>query len=109
MWTRLVRALDDPRLRDEALATNAGRSRHRDAVLGILSERFAAACTMHWVTVLAAAGVPCAPVNTLDAALRDPQVAARGLVVTASHPGYGDYRCVRGPLPALAGSAGTEA
>lgn len=108
MWGRLVRALADARLGDEELATAAGRSRHRDTVLAVLSELLEEADTAHWIEVLTAAGVPCAPVNTLGAALDDPQVAARGMVVTATHPDYGEYRCVRGPLPSF-GSAGSRA
>lgn len=108
IWGRLARVLDDPRLNDETLASNAGRAARRDEVLGILSERFAAAGTEHWVTVLASAGVACTPLNTLGAALSDPQVTARGLLVSASHPGYGTYRCVGGPLPALTDDAGME-
>jgi crotonobetainyl-CoA:carnitine CoA-transferase CaiB-like acyl-CoA transferase len=103
MWTRLVRVLDDPRLAEPELASNSGRARHRAHVLDVLSTRFATRDTAHWNAVLAKAGVPCAPVNTLSEALSDPQVTARGLVVTASHPQYGDYRCTRGPLPQLAG------
>jgi crotonobetainyl-CoA:carnitine CoA-transferase CaiB-like acyl-CoA transferase len=103
MWARLVRVLDDPRLADPELATNAGRARRRGHVLEVLSVLFAARKTTYWNTALAEAGVPCAPVNTLGAALSDPQVSARGLVVTAKHPVYGDYRCTRGPLPQLAG------
>lgn len=103
MWTRLVRALGEPRLADDALATNPGRARRRGEVLEILGDALARRDTEHWNTVLGAAGVPCGAVNTLGDALRDPQVAARGLVLTASHPEYGNYRCVRGPLPDLAG------
>jgi len=103
MWTRFASALGGSQLSDPALQTGAGRLQHRDTVVRVLSELFAAKDTTHWVTVLAASGVACAPVNSLGDALRDPQVTSRGLVVTASHPSYGDYRCVRGPLPGLAG------
>jgi len=105
MWTRLASVLGDPRLSATAFTTGAARLQHRDTVLGVLSELFTVKDTTHWVTLLTAAGVPCAPVNSLGDALRDPQVAARELVVTASHPSYGAYRCVRGPLPGLAGGA----
>lgn len=102
MWGRLARVMDDPRLTTDALATNAGRARQRDDVLAILSTLFASRSTAHWNARLAEAGVPCAPVNDLGAALRDPQVVARDLIVTAHHPEYGEYSCTRGPLPDLA-------
>lgn len=103
MWQRLVTALDVPELSARDYASTAGRSQHRDTVLGILTSVFATADTAHWIERLMAAGVPCAPVNNLGDALRDPQVLARDLVLTATHPDYGDYACVRGPLPAMAG------
>jgi crotonobetainyl-CoA:carnitine CoA-transferase CaiB-like acyl-CoA transferase len=103
MWTRLVAALGEPRLADAGLATNPGRVLRRGEVLEILGDAFAGRDTEHWNTVLGEAGVPCGAVTTLGDALRDPQVTARGLVLTATHPEYGDYRCVRGPLPDLAG------
>jgi crotonobetainyl-CoA:carnitine CoA-transferase CaiB-like acyl-CoA transferase len=104
MWKRLVHALDDPRLADTELESNSGRSRQRNHVLEILSTLFAAHNTAHWNVVLTKAGVPCAPVNTLNQALNDPQVKYRNLVVSAHHPQYGDYRCTRGPLPHMASS-----
>jgi crotonobetainyl-CoA:carnitine CoA-transferase CaiB-like acyl-CoA transferase len=61
--------------------------------------------------------VPCAPVNDVIEALRDPQAAARGAVVEIEHPRLGTVRHVASPLrlggepplrPAPARGADTE-
>jgi crotonobetainyl-CoA:carnitine CoA-transferase CaiB-like acyl-CoA transferase len=41
--------------------------------------------TREWVDGLAALGVPCGPVNTIDQVFEDPQVRARGMRVDGPH------------------------
>ena len=42
---------------------------------------------MEWLDILKAGGVPCAPVNTLETALREPALLHRGMVVSMDHEG----------------------
>jgi crotonobetainyl-CoA:carnitine CoA-transferase CaiB-like acyl-CoA transferase len=105
MWKRLVGIVRDPRLEDSAYATTGGRHEHRQAVLAALVEAFRTRGTAEWVELLVERAVPCAPVNDLTDALADPQVRARGLVATAGHPAYGEYRHVCGPLAGVAAGA----
>ena len=51
-----------------------------------------------WRKLLEAAGVPAAPVNTLDRALDNEQVEQRGLIKTFKYPGSGDVRVVGNPI-----------
>jgi crotonobetainyl-CoA:carnitine CoA-transferase CaiB-like acyl-CoA transferase len=51
-----------------------------------------------WVGRLVAGGVPSAPVQGVNEALLDPQVAAREMVVSTSHPRFGDVRSIASPL-----------
>ncbi len=101
MWLRLVDVLVEPRLADPAYRTTGGRSEHRDAVLGLLQQILVRRDSADWVHALSERQVPCAPVNTVDDALADPQVQVRGLLHTALHDGYPPYRHVRGPLPTM--------
>lgn len=75
---------DDPRYR-----TNPDRVRNRDRLLPILEARFLSRPGEEWLERLQAAGIPCAPINTVDRALGDPQVRARGMVVEVDHPTAG--------------------
>jgi len=96
MWRRARAALEVPELEDPRFETVAGRALHKEEVLRLVGARLRRDSTEHWVARLEAAGVPCAPVNHVDQALRDPQALARGMVV--QDPGY---RHVAGPLPRL--------
>jgi crotonobetainyl-CoA:carnitine CoA-transferase CaiB-like acyl-CoA transferase len=51
-----------------------------------------------WVEALREAGVPCAPVNSVEQALADPQVVAREAIVGYEHPVLGEVRQVASPL-----------
>jgi crotonobetainyl-CoA:carnitine CoA-transferase CaiB-like acyl-CoA transferase len=75
---------DDPRYR-----TNPDRVRNRDSLLPVLENKFLARPGEEWLERLQTAGIPCAPINTVDRALSDPQVLSRGMVVEVDHPKAG--------------------
>ena len=52
---------DDPRF-----ARNADRTRNREELRPILTERLATRGAVEWFDLLVAAGVPCGPINTID-------------------------------------------
>jgi crotonobetainyl-CoA:carnitine CoA-transferase CaiB-like acyl-CoA transferase len=92
-----VLGLDDW-LSDESLSTIAGRKARRDEVVGRLAEVFRSRTAAEWLGVLSAAGVPCAPVNSLAEAIDDPQAVHNGTVTELTHPRFGSYRAVQNPL-----------
>jgi crotonobetainyl-CoA:carnitine CoA-transferase CaiB-like acyl-CoA transferase len=98
-WQRLAAALGRPELATDArFATFDDRRVHSSVLLPILDEVFAAQTTEHWIDVLADAGVPCGPVNDVAGALRDPQTAARSMVVETEHPRFGSVGQVASPV-----------
>lgn len=98
-WRRLCEVIGRPELAADArFADFGGRDRHRDELLAELDAAFAARSTDAWLEELGAAGVPCAPVNDVAAALADPQAVARGAVVEAEHERFGTVRTVASPL-----------
>jgi crotonobetainyl-CoA:carnitine CoA-transferase CaiB-like acyl-CoA transferase len=98
-WRRLAGVVgrpelaDDPRFRDFAT-----RREHAGALRRILAEAFGARPTADWVAALSGAGVPCGPVSGVREALRDPQTAARDLIVETAHPRFGTVRQLRSPV-----------
>jgi crotonobetainyl-CoA:carnitine CoA-transferase CaiB-like acyl-CoA transferase len=78
---------DDPRYR-----TNPDRVRNRDSLLPVLETSFLARPGEEWLERLQTAGIPCAPINTVDRALSDPQVLSREMVVEVDHPKAGRLR-----------------
>jgi len=101
MWSRLARALGDPRLAEASLTTNAGRLQNRDSLVAILAPIFASATTAQWVERLNDSGVACAPVNSVGEALAEPQVETRDLITEGVIAGGAAYRHVAGPLAAM--------
>ena len=101
LWRKFCHALGQPELTDdERFADFAARSRNRDALAARLKEAFAERTVAEWMGVLIAAGVPCAPVNEISAALADEQTHARGSLIEYEHPILGRVRTVASPFGA---------
>jgi crotonobetainyl-CoA:carnitine CoA-transferase CaiB-like acyl-CoA transferase len=83
---------------DPRYLTFADRLKHRELLITQLNAAFAARPTAEWIAELTAAGVPCAPVNSVADALADPQCAARGSVVETDHPRFGTVRAPASPV-----------
>ena len=95
-WRGLCRALDHAEwLEDERFQTPAGRDRHANERLALIQEALLTKPAAHWLAVLEAAGVPCAPVLTRSQMVRHPQVAASGIVVETEHAHAGRLRQAR--------------
>ena len=80
---------DDPRF-----VRNGDRVTHRTALMALIERVFVERTTAEWLERLHAAGVPAAPIQTVDRVLSDPQVRHRGMVVEVEHERLG-------PLPTL--------
>ncbi len=68
---------------DARFATNVDRVAHRDALDAALAEATAGWARDDLLDACAAANVPAGPINSVDEALADPQLAHRGLVAAA--------------------------
>ena len=99
LWRRFTSATgldelaDDPRF-----ATNPDRVRNRDTLIPLITETLAAKSCAEWTDLLATAGVPAGPVNSVPAALEQPQVAAREMVVEVEHPVAGTLKMLGSPI-----------
>jgi formyl-CoA transferase len=54
---------------------------NREELKAEIEARLAVHSTAHWLEKMLARGIPCGPINTIDKALADPQVKARGMIV----------------------------
>ncbi len=101
LWRKYCLAIDRPDLAgDPRFADFGSRDRHRDVLLPILHETMAARTVAAWSEAFRAAGVPFAPVNDLESALRDEQAVARGSVIGYEHPTLGVVQMVGSPFGA---------
>ncbi|ONF97393.1 CaiB/BaiF CoA transferase family protein [Sphingomonas jeddahensis] len=64
--------------------SNAGRIEHREALFALIEARCRTFQRDDLLARLEVAGVPAGPINTVEQALADPQVAARGMVLPPS-------------------------
>ena len=99
-FERLCEAARTPELlADPDFASNALRSRNRERLIPLIEAATRTRPTARWMESLEAAGVPCAPVNTIDEVFADPQIVARGMEIGMPHPLAGeDIRLVGSPV-----------
>ncbi len=99
LWVRLADALGAPALaRDPRFADNPSRARNRAALVDALSALTRGLKTADLLERLRAAGVPSAPILTIDAVMGEAQTLASGMLVAAPHPRIPDYRSIGLPL-----------
>jgi crotonobetainyl-CoA:carnitine CoA-transferase CaiB-like acyl-CoA transferase len=89
----LERLLADPRYQD----VNS-RHRHREPLIAEIEEKTRTQPTAHWLAVLEAAGVPCAPIQRYDQVFSDPHLIARSFFWEAPHPTLGTVRQLGSPM-----------
>jgi crotonobetainyl-CoA:carnitine CoA-transferase CaiB-like acyl-CoA transferase len=99
LFRRLADALGDETLgADPRFADNSSRVHHRESLVAAISERTRMLKTADLLDRLRAAGVPSAPILTVDRVLDEPQTKASGMLVSAPHPRLPDYRSIGLPL-----------
>jgi crotonobetainyl-CoA:carnitine CoA-transferase CaiB-like acyl-CoA transferase len=89
-YRTLCDALERPELAtDPRFASNQSRVKNRAGIVAELSAVFRRRDTAHWINVLEAADVPCAPVNELDQAFAELKTTAPDMVQQIAHPVLG--------------------
>ena len=98
-FARLCAALGLPGLAQEArFRTNDARVHNREALNGLLNERFGQKPVAHWTRVMVEAGLPCGPINDVAQAFADAQVQARGMRIEVDHPAAGALPLLASPM-----------
>jgi crotonobetainyl-CoA:carnitine CoA-transferase CaiB-like acyl-CoA transferase len=89
----LAQMADDPRY-----VTNAARNANRPSLIAALQDAFLTKTYEEWEAILLPAGVPMGAINTIDAVVEHPQVAARGVLSDCDHPVAGRIKMVGPPI-----------
>jgi len=98
-FARLCQVAGRPELADDPrFARNAGRVRHRAALVPLLEELFRARPGAAWIAALEEAGVPCGPINDLGQVFADPQVVHRRMRREVAHPLAGPTAIAGSPI-----------
>ncbi|MGO4886521.1 CaiB/BaiF CoA transferase family protein [Anaerobacillus sp. MEB173] len=92
---------------DENLKEMKSRMENKEYIITRIKQRLITNTTDYWADLLIEAGVPCAPVLTIDKALQHQQVLARNMVIEMDHPTCGKVKAIGNPIK-LKGKAGDE-
>ena len=99
LWDRFVEVMDLRHLKaDERFATRDARTVNARALHDIIAPIYAQKPVDYWVQLLVKAGVPAAPVNTMDRVIEDEQVIAREMIVKQQHPTAGEISVIGVPV-----------
>ncbi len=95
LWQRLCHTLGlEELLNDPDYADNELRSKNRKALNARIAAVTPSRTSEEWIAVLNDAGVPCGPINTIDATFADEQVQALGMARPMARPLLGDTHVV---------------
>ena len=83
---------------DDRFATNRGRVVNGDAMRAALTARFADFSRAEITALLEAAGVPCAPINSIPQVFDEPQIQHRKMLRRLPHAAAGEVPSVVNPL-----------
>lgn len=93
-WAKFCRLLG----KEEWIPLQFAGSPQKEAVISGVQEILGDRTRQEWLDFFAGAEVCLAPVNAVDEVFRDPQVAARELVMEAEHPVAGKFPQLASPL-----------
>jgi CoA:oxalate CoA-transferase len=85
-------------LKDERFSEYASRHQHEKELKPILDEAFSRYTQAEALAMLGKAGIPCAPINTIDRVMANPQVHAREMIVDVEHPVAGILKLAGIPI-----------
>lgn len=71
---------------DERFARNAARVAHRELLVEMIGQTLATRPVADWLEAFESAGIPAAPINTIETVFEDPQAQHRGLRREFDHP-----------------------
>ncbi len=99
LWRTFCPLLGLPQLAgDPRYVSNAARNANRPSLIAALQEAFLRKTYEEWEAILLPAGIPMGAINTMDAVVEHPQLAARGTLVECEHPVAGRIRMVGPPV-----------
>jgi len=99
LWIKLCNILGKAELlQDPRFDTNSNRTAHVKELSAILNEVFKHKTINEWLEVLEKAELPCAPINTVETIVNDPQIKARNMIVEVEHPVAGHLKMAGVPI-----------
>jgi CoA:oxalate CoA-transferase len=99
LWEKLCTLIGCPELiKDERFNNNGNRTNNVKELMVLLNAIFINKTINEWLTLLEDAGLPCAPINTIDKIVNDPHIKAREMMVELEHPVAGNLKMAGVPV-----------
>ncbi len=99
LWGRFADAVGRPELKgDGRFTTNRLRCENIDALTETINGIMRGRPTAEWLSVLKEADIPAGSLNTVSDAMRDPQIAARGMLMDIEQPGGATFTVAGSPV-----------
>lgn len=106
LWKNLCKVLQrEDLLTNPLFDTNSNRTANFAQLHQILNEIMVHKTIAQWLELLEKEGIPCAPINTVDKIINDPQIKAREMIVEVEHPIAGNLKMPGVPVK-MSGSSG---
>jgi CoA:oxalate CoA-transferase len=83
---------------DPLFVTNDLRVRHRPVLVAAIEAATKHESIAHWLGVLNEAGIPCAPINTIDKLFEHPQLKSREMIIHVQSEGTQPVRTAGNPI-----------
>ncbi len=93
---------------DSRFASNRARVEHRELLLPRVSERMQARTVSDWLEACGERRIPCGPINSVEQALNEAQVAARDMIQSINHPLNGTLSLIANPIRFANAAAGSD-
>jgi len=98
-FAKLCQAIGRPEWASDArFQSGPARVENRQLLVPMLRIETVRRTTHEWIVLLEAAGVPCGPINNIAQVFLDPQIVARGMKITMTHPTAGEIPLVASPI-----------
>lgn len=99
LWKAFCEAIENPQLyADLSFSTNRLRTDNIGPLNSILEPAFASKTAAEWLTIMEKAGIPCAPINDIEAVMQDPQVLYRNMIVEVQDDMAGTVKIAGNPI-----------
>ncbi len=99
LWKAFCEAIENPQLyADLSFSTNRLRTENIGPLNSILEPAFASKTAAEWLTIMEKAGIPCAPINDIEAVMQDPQVLYRNMIVEVQDDMAGTVKIAGNPI-----------
>ena len=93
LWEKLCNVLGLPdMIQDPRFVSNAQRTANVKEMTDRMNAVFITRSIAEWIAVLEEAGLPCAPINTIEKVVNDPHILARDMIVSVEHPVAGSLK-----------------